>query len=265
MRRSILLAVALGTAAFAAACSDQGPRPTRPTASSVPVSSALLSTQGATTKGGGKLQDIAVTTTVSDVAQGSAAAIASDGQGAYTNGASSVVSILTTNGYNGIAYGDWQFDTKSSATRSVGHGFYAGDEIAVNPPLFTVPANPPYLGQQHFPSRLQVECTFVHKSMLAMAANSTITCGMLNDWVVSSTVTYGLHMAPEFTGAPETTDIQIVCNAADSVGCNDWTLEPLPQGAIGRLGQQVAGRGNNVTKTDEGDFNVRFLIHVTRP
>jgi len=165
----------------------------------------------------------------------------------------------------GCYHQGWQFDTKSSATRSVGHGFYAGDEIAVNPPLFTVPANPPYLGQQHFPSRLQVECTFVHKSMLAMAANSTITCGMLNDWVVSSTVTYGLHMAPEFTGAPETTDIQIVCNAADSVGCNDWTLEPLPQGAIGRLGQQVAGRGNNVTKTDEGDFNVRFLIHVTRP
>jgi hypothetical protein len=265
MRRSILLATGLATAAFATACSDQGPVPTKPTASSVPASSALLTTQAAT-KGGGKLQNIAVTTTISDVAQGSAGEIASDGQGAYTNGASSVVSILTTNGYNGIAYGDWQFDTRSSTARSVGHGFYADDEIAVNPPLFTVPANPPYLGQQNFPSRLQVECTFVNKSMLAMAANSTITCGMLNDWVVSSTVTNDLHMAPTLTTTiPEATDIQIVCNAADSVGCKDWTLEPLPQGSIGRLVQVVTDRGNKVTKTDEGDFNVRFLIHVTRP
>ena len=150
MRRSILFAVAVATAAFATACSDHGPLPASPTASSVPASSASPTTTLAT-KGSAKLQNIAVTTTVSDV--GSAAEIASDGLGAYTNGAGSVVSILTTNGYNGIAYGDWQFDTKSSATRSVGHGFYANDEIAVNPPLFTVPANPPYLGQQNFPSR----------------------------------------------------------------------------------------------------------------
>lgn len=209
---------------------------------------------------------MAVTTTVMDLdANGSAASFTSDGHGAYTNGTASVVSILTANGYNSIANGDWQFDTRSSPTRKVGHGFYSADEIAVNPPNFTVQANPPYTGQQPFPSRLQVECTLVHKSMLTMTPSSPITCGLVTDWVVSSTVSYGLQAAPTFTGFPETTDIQIVCNNTDAIGCNDWTLEPLASGSIGRLMQGVAGHGNSLTKTDEGDFNVRFVIHVTRP
>jgi len=52
-------------------------------------------------------------------ASGAVAEIQSDSLGPYHDGVDGVTSFLTTNGYNGIVWGDWQFGTLNSATRKV--------------------------------------------------------------------------------------------------------------------------------------------------
>lgn len=49
--------------------------------------------------------------------------IQSDSLGPYHDGIDSVTSFLTTNGYNGIIWGDWQFGTLTSTTRKVSLSF----------------------------------------------------------------------------------------------------------------------------------------------
>src|SRR5215831_9469378 len=53
---------------------------------------------------------IPVTTIISDTdSNGLTVDIGSDGQGPYIHNVAGVTSWLTSNGYNHIAYGDWQF------------------------------------------------------------------------------------------------------------------------------------------------------------
>lgn len=70
---------------------------------------------------------------------------------------------------------------------------------------------------------------------------------------------YGLNPAQSFNHLPEVTDVQVVCNAADSAGCNDWFIEPI--GAL----QAVARLVPVDTGINDGDFYMRFRFHVTRP
>jgi hypothetical protein len=211
---------------------------------------------------GKRLTDLSVTTSVSSVdTTGALADITNDGGGPYTDGVAGVVSILTQNGYNGIAYGDWQFDTKSSVSRGVGESFDMDDAVQPGDPHFTVLANPPFWGTQVVKAKVEVECTFLNKSMLTMAAGASITCGLINGFVTAAGVDYGFSAAASFTGLPETTDAQIDCLAADSVGCSSWNIRPIGSTlAVARLGQQTKHGG-----IDEGDFYLKFLIHVTRP
>jgi hypothetical protein len=82
-------------------------------------------------------------------------------------------------------------------------------------------------------------------------------CGTYNG------LNYGRQAALSFTGMPETTDVRVVCNAADAGMCTDWFIEPIAPGpAIARLMRQgKPGKAN----THIGTFRVRFRIHITRP
>src|SRR5262245_10599028 len=66
----------------------------------------------------GRLPNISLTAYFSDYdSQNLPCDTASDGLGAYHDNVDSVASFLTPNGYNGLQYGDWKFNTYSSATR----------------------------------------------------------------------------------------------------------------------------------------------------
>lgn len=202
---------------------------------------------------------IPVTTIISDVdANGLPTDIGSDGLGPYPHGANGVTSYLTSNGYNGIAFGDWQFDAYASTTRLVSHSFDAEDAVQPGDPRYTAPANPPFWGTQLLTSRVTVKCTLINKSMLTMAAGATITCPLINRFDVGN-IDYHLNAAKSFDGFPEVTDAQIRCNTADSAGCNDWFIDPIDFGqAVGRL----VPTGTTI---NDGNFYMRFHIHVTRP
>lgn len=207
--------------------------------------------------------DVAVTTVIRDLdGTGVAADISSDGRGTYVHGASGVKSILTENGYNGIKHGDWQFSTTTSA-RAVGHTFDTQDALQPGDPNFIVAANPPFWGTQVLSQKnLAVVCTFLKRSMLTMATGSSMTCPMHNSFVTAGGIEYGNGAAYSFTGHPETTDVQVVCNSANSRGCNDWFIEPINLGeARARLSRQSKNRPG----VNEGAFRLRFRIHVTRP
>ena len=66
----------------------------------------------------GGITTVPITSTFADLdATGLPYDVQSDGHGSYSNGVAGVTTFLTSNGYNHIAYGDWQFDTYSSTTR----------------------------------------------------------------------------------------------------------------------------------------------------
>ena len=211
--------------------------------------------------------DMAVTTTVADVdSSGNAYTIASDGLGSYFNGVGNVMSILTCNGYNGIKNGDWQFNKPVSNrrgqrlnARNLGVSLNVSDAIQPGDPHYTAPANPPFWGTEIRYAYAEVKCTFVNQSMLAMTAETGMTCPMIFSFFTSSDAQYGLNPAHSFNNFPETTDVQISCTGADSTGCKDWVIEPIGSSqAVGRLVP-------NADSSNQGDFYMRFKIHVTRP
>ena len=218
--------------------------------------------------GGGRTQtNISVTTSISDLdSNGLPSTIASDGFGRYSDGVNGVTSILTVNGYNCIQWGDWQFGTYSSTVRAVTQNLLTGDAVQPGDPHYQAPANPPFWGTELLESHIEVKCTLIHNDMLTMTAGSSFLCPLIDRFHASGT-DYGLLPAYSATGYPETTDVQVRCNTADSGGCNDWFIDPIGAAlgteAIGRL-VQPPPRPNG-PQIDDGDFDMRFHIHVTRP
>jgi len=190
---------------------------------------------------------------------------ASDGLGAYHDNVDGVQSFLTINGYNGLQYGDWKFNTYNSSTRSVAHSLDQDDAILPGDPHYTAPANPPYWGTADGGTGIQLQCTPLSRDLLTMAAGSSTTCGLLNDFYAPTGVGYGIQSAPEVNGFAETTDVQVTCNTADSGGCNDWFVDPIVPGqAVGRLVHRESVKHGTI-QIDDGDFYLRFHIHLTRP
>ena len=214
----------------------------------------------------GSCTNVSLTTSIGDVdSQGLSTVIASDGLGAYHDNVDGVTSLLTCAGYNGIKLGDWQFNSYDSTTRRLSYNFDAGDAVQPGDPHYQAPANPPFWGAQLHLTHMEVKCTAVSNDMLTMAPGASFTCPLITSFIWNSTTYFGLHPALSFTGFPETTDIQIRCNTADSGGCNDWFLDPIGLGqAVGRLVQHVTVHNKDVT-TDDGDFYMRFHFHLTRP
>lgn len=213
--------------------------------------------------GKGRLSNIPLTTDISDFdSNGFPADIASDGLGAYSDNVTGVTSFLTTNVYNGLTWGDWQFGTYNSTARSVKHSLDADDAVVFGDPHYTALATPPFWGTQSLKSHIEVKCTFVKKNMLTMTAGSSFTCPLINRFNTAGNIDYWLSPAYSFTGYADTTDVRVACNTANLGGCNDWFIDPINLGeAVGRL----AHHSKNGTPINDGDFYMRFHIHITRP
>jgi hypothetical protein len=222
----------------------------------------------AAAKGGHPLPSLSVTTVIEDVdANNVPYTIESDGSGAYTDGVGGVSSILTSNVCNGLTWGDWRFDS-TGASRSVSEGFFAQDAVQSGDPHYQAPANPPYTGLEPQHSVMNVQCTCTAgKDMYTMAAGAQIVCPLINHWLDSSGDEWGLAPAKSFTGYTETTDAQITCNAVSGGHCVDWFIEPIgapTTQAVGRAVETIPGHPRD-TKIDDGDFYMRFRIHVMLP
>jgi hypothetical protein len=202
---------------------------------------------------------IPVTTIISDVdVNGLPADVRSDGLGPYPHNGNGVSSFLTDNGYNRVDW-DWQFDAYASTFRFVNHSFDPEDAVQPGDSHYTAPANPPFWGTQPLTSRITVKCTLLSHNMLTMTAGSSFTCPLINKFNVGG-LDYHLSPARSFTGFTDTTDAQVRCNTADSAGCNDWSITPIAFGqAVGRLVPA------SDTSINDGDFYMRFHIHITRP
>lgn len=193
----------------------------------------------------------------------------SDGLGAYTNGTANVVSVLMANVYNNLYNGDWEMDANASTTRKVGITLSPDNAISAGSPGYTVAPNPPFWGKGLEAARLIDKCTEFNKDVLTMRPGITITCPLGVRWDIGS-LSYRLNMAGE-SGAPETTPAQISCNSADSIGCSDWYLDPVPvvnaDGSVtpGRSIARLVSIARNGSTTNLGDFYMTYHFHITRP
>ncbi len=211
--------------------------------------------------------DLPVTTYLADVdATSTAYYVQSDDGGAYQNGVSNVTSILVGNGYNGIVDGDWRLDKLSSTSRTFRVSFEQANAVQPGDPGYQAPANPPYWGTEYLAARMENKCTQDNHDMLTTKAGDSFQCVMIIRLPASSGV-YRLIMGK--TWYSETDDVQVSCNSADSGGCNDWFIDPIP--VVNPDGSTSPGKArarlnfyvrNNIT--DDGDFYLTFHIHVTR-
>ena len=173
--------------------------------------------------------DIPATSYLTDFdTSGIAYAIQSDGMGAYTD-ANSVASILVANGYNGITWGDWRLDMSAQTARTLRVTFAQASAVQPGDPGYTAPANPPYWGTNFEAVRMENKCTLDHHDMLTMKAGDKFTCDLsLRFPPQTSSTFYRLEMDPTLLNEPETQQVQVSCNAANSSGCSDWFLDPIP-------------------------------------
>ena len=228
----------------------------------------LVSTSFA--KGSTQLSNLPITTTFASAdSSGAVTDIQSDGLGSYFNGVGGVTSFLTTNGYNHIVWGDWQFGTLSSTTRLVGIDFANPIQVANGG---TATPNPPFTAK-NVTAHVEDKCTQIFNDMITMSANQTFQCPLITHFFDSNGAEYRIYMGPNWE--PETTVAQVTCNAvaADKSGCNDWYVDPIiagydasgnpiPGASIGRL---VYFPKHSTATTNEGDYHFRFHFHLTRP
>ncbi len=226
-------------------------------------------------KGPQRLSNQPITTTFANAdASGAMADIQSDGLGSYFDGVGGVTSFLTTNGYNGIVWGDWQFGTLNSTTRLVSISLANPIPVANGG---TATPNPPFT-IKNVRAHIEDKCTMLGYSMLLMSALQTLRCPAIVHFFDSNGDEFRIYMAPNWTqpATPETTFVQVTCNAVASDGCNDWYVDPIPGRdvngnpipgmAIGRLvGPPFTGHGNTSNGGNQGDYDFRFHFHLTRP
>jgi len=217
-------------------------------------------------KGPQQVSNLPITTTLlSTDSSGTIADIQSDSLGSYYDGVEAVTSFLTTNGYNGIVWGDWQFGTLNSTARKVSISFANPIQVANGG---TAIPNPPFT-IKNVSAHIEDKCTQIFNDMITMAANQTFQCPLITHFFDSNGAEYRIYMGPNWE--PETTFAQVTCNAVASDGCNDWYVDPIPAGydvngnpipgaAIGRLVYFTKR-----STTNEGDYYFRFHFHLTRP
>jgi hypothetical protein len=219
--------------------------------------------------------DIPVTSNLADFdANNAPYYVQSDGYGPYRNGLGGATSILVANGYNGITWGDWRLDLSSSTTRTIRVTFAQANALQPGDPGYTAPAKPPYWGTQFEAVRMENKCSLDHHDMLTMKAGDKFNCDLSIRFPQATPSTfYRLEMDPTLLNEPETQQVQVSCNAADSGGCSDWFLDPIPvvnpDGSTSpgqtRARLDLVNTHGTGSLTNEGDFYLTFHFHVTRP
>jgi hypothetical protein len=229
-------------------------------------------------KGPQQLSNLPITTTLlSADSSGTVADIQSDSQGSYFDSVGGVTSFLTTNGYNGIVWGDWQFGTLNSTTRKVSISFANPIQVANGG---TAIPNPPF-NAKNVIAHIEDKCTAFSYSMIKMSAGQILQCPAVVHFFDSNGNEYRIYMAPNSVqpATPETSYVQVTCNtvADDNSGCQDWYIDPIPAGrdasgnpipgaAVGRLvGPPFTGHGSTSNGGNQGDYYFRFHFHLTRP
>ena len=144
MKLTALLLIGFATAAFA----KGAPQP-----SNLPITTDLLGAD----------------------ASGVVADIQSDSVGPYYDGVAAVTSFLTTNGYNGIVWGDWQFGTLDSTTRKVSLSFATPIQVADGG---TAIPNPPFTTKNVI-AHIEDKCTAISYSMIQMVVGQTFPCPLM--------------------------------------------------------------------------------------
>lgn len=237
----------------------------------------LLLVLAATAFAGGQkqLSNLSITTNLLGTdAAGAVTDLQSDGFGAYTDGVDAVTSFLTTNGYNGIVWGDWQFGTLNSTTRKVSISFANPISVANGG---TATPNPPFVTKSVI-AHIEDKCTMISYSMIRMTAGQKLPCPAGVHFFNTNGDEYRIYMAPNWTqpATPETTFVQVTCNSVASDGCNSWNIDPIPGvdgsgnpvpgAAIGRLvGPPFFGHGKTASDGNQGDYYFKFHFHLTRP
>ena len=214
------------------------------------------------------------TTLLSTDTSGMVTDIQSDGLGSYYDAVDADTSFLTTNGYNGIVWGDWQFGTLSSTKRKVSISFVNSISIANGG---TATPNPPFVVKNVI-AHIEDKCTALGLSMLKMSAGQNFQCPAVVHFFDSNGNEFRIYMAPISTqpATPETNNVQVSCNTMASDGCNDWFIDPIPAGydpagnpipgqTEGRLVGAPTGHGKTGSDGNHGDYYFRFHYHLTRP
>ncbi len=222
-------------------------------------------------KGSPKVSNLSITTDLLDTdASNVTTDIQQDGLGPYHDGVGGVTSFLTTNGYNGIVWGDWQFGTLSSTTRLVSISF--ANSIPVSNGGAATP-NPPFTIKK-VTAHIEDKCTQLGYSMILMTKGKTLQCPVIVHFFDSNGDEFRIYMGPNWE--PESTFAQVTCNTVAPDGCNDWYIDPIPTtdtsgnqipgAATGRLVYFAPkGGGRNTSNPDRGDYYFRFHFHLTRP
>jgi hypothetical protein len=227
-----------------------------------------------------QLSNLSITSTFASAdVSGAVADIESDNLGSYFDGVDAVTSFLTTNGYGGIVWGDWQFGTLNSTTRKVSIGLTNAIPVVNGG---TATPNPPFT-TKIVTAHIEDKCTMISYSMIKMFAGQTLPCPAIVHFIDTDTYEYRIYFAPNWTqpSTPETTFIQVTCNAVavDGSGCNDWYVDPIPTHdasgnpvpgqAIGRVMYDGCGscskHGGATGNANRGDYYFRFHFHLTRP
>src|SRR6266568_1585349 len=152
-------------------------------------------------KGPQRLSNLPITTTFANADASSAMAdIQSDGQGSYFDGVGGVTSFLTTNGYNGQIWGDWQFGTLNSTARKVSISFVnpiqpASGGTAVPTPPFTI---------KNVIAHVEDKCTQISNgtgglnNMYQMTAKQTFQCPLIVHFFDTNGYEYRIYAGPNW-------------------------------------------------------------------
>ena len=153
--------------------------------------------------------NLSVTTSFASAdASGTITDIQDDGLGPYSDGASGVSNILTTNGYNHQIWGDWQFDALSSTTRTVNISFANPIQLANGG---TAVPNPPFTIKNVI-AHVEDKCTQISNgnggwnNMYQMTATQTFQCPLITHFYDSNGYEYRIYSGPNWE--PETTFVR---------------------------------------------------------
>src|SRR5215470_9096753 len=132
-----------------------------------------------------------VTELLSTDASGTNTDIQSDGLGSYFDGVDGDTSFLTTNGYNGIVWGDWQFGTINSTTRRISlnltHSLQVGSGGTVVP-------NPPF-DTRLVVGHIEDTCTMISRSLISMTPGQQFPCPAIVHFFNTNGDEFRIYMA----------------------------------------------------------------------
>lgn len=199
-----------------------------------------------------------------------------DGLGPYQHNVDKMASLIYAGGLNGHSFADrvLQSGVIGDYIRNLRITFSHENEVRPGDPGYLVPANPPLWGTVYDGVRFMNKCSETNSGFLPMSPGQKIICQMhMRLWPLGSNNNY-YRLDMGTPGEDETQRVQITCNAADSVGCKDWYVDPIP--LVNADGSTSPGKTrarlnyfyyikNKGYMENRGAFYMTYHLHVTRP